>query len=106
MAEKMHNCKLINHNEETGKDEVFEFVDTTVSKFQLELGKLVKSGKIPKGILWPGRTGELYKDSEKVNFNEARISLIKQYRDQGYSYEDIAKTLKAPVAAVKAACEG
>ena len=106
MADKKHNWKLINRNEEIGKNEVFEFVDTTVSKFQLELGKLVKSGKIPKGILWPGGTGELYKDGNLVDFNEARISLIKQYRDQGYSYEDIAKTLKAPVAAVQAACEG
>jgi hypothetical protein len=104
MVAKKHDWKLVYHNQETGDDEIHVFVDITTQKFQMELGKLVNEGKIPKGILWPGGTGELYKDGEKVGFDEAKIALIRDYRDAGYGYEEIAKTLKMPVSAVRAAC--
>ena len=105
MAANKHDWKLVYHNQETGDDEIHVFVDITSNKFQIELGKLVNEGKIPKGILWPGGTGELYKDGEKVGFDEDKIALIRNYRDSGYGYEEIAKTLKAPVSAVRAACK-
>lgn len=102
MATQKHDWRLVYENEETGEIREFIFKNIGNHKFQMFLGKLVNSRFIPKGILWPGGEGVLYKDGEKVGFNEKRISMIKDYKDSGYTIEEIAETLKAPISSVRA----
>lgn len=102
MAVQKHDWKVVYNKKGTGEIREFVYKNISSRQFQVRLGQLVNGKIIPKGILWPGGEGILYKDGEEVGFNEKRISMIKDYRDSGYTIEEIADTLKAPTSAVRA----
>ena len=102
MVAKKHDWRLVYENEETGEIREFIFKNIGNHKFQMFLGKLVNNRFIPKGILWPGGPGKLYKDGKEVGFDEAKIAVIKKYAEAGYSCEEIAQQLNRSKESVQA----
>lgn len=55
MGNKKHDWKVIYRNEDGSLNSEWGFMGTTTRKFQVELGKLVKSGELPMKFYKTGR---------------------------------------------------